>query len=84
MKLKRSRQLTQKNYLASKLLPVFLLPRASAEAMAQAPGDLLEWLKRHAWKVCIRETVSRVRIPQSPHSLVHLLLSNYPFYFFPV
>jgi hypothetical protein len=29
-------------------------------------GDLSEWLKEHAWKVCIRETVSRVRIPQSP------------------
>jgi hypothetical protein len=25
-----------------------------------------EWLKAHAWKVCIRETVSRVRIPLSP------------------
>jgi hypothetical protein len=25
-----------------------------------------EWLKEHAWKVCIRETVSRVRIPSSP------------------
>jgi hypothetical protein len=25
-----------------------------------------EWLKAHAWKVCIRETVSRVRIPLPP------------------
>ena len=24
-----------------------------------------EWLKEHAWKVCMRETVSRVRIPLS-------------------
>lgn len=31
-------------------------------------GDLSEWLKEHAWKVCIRETVSRVRIPQSPQT----------------
>ena len=30
-------------------------------------GDLSEWLKEHAWKACKRETVSRVRIPQSPH-----------------
>ena len=37
---------------------VFLLPFKK--------GDLSEWLKEHAWKVCIRETVSRVRIPQSP------------------
>jgi hypothetical protein len=25
-----------------------------------------EWSKAHAWKVCRRETVSRVRIPVSP------------------
>lgn len=30
------------------------------------PGELSEWLKEHAWKACIRETVSRVRIPHSP------------------
>ncbi len=29
-------------------------------------GEVAEWLKAHAWKVCIRETVSRVRIPLSP------------------
>jgi hypothetical protein len=29
-------------------------------------GEMSEWLKEHAWKVCIRETVSRVRIPLSP------------------
>ena len=29
-------------------------------------GDVSEWLKEHAWKVCIRETVSRVRISPSP------------------
>ncbi len=27
--------------------------------------EVSEWLKEHAWKVCIRETVSRVRIPSS-------------------
>jgi hypothetical protein len=31
-------------------------------------GELSEWLKEHAWKACIRETVSRVRIPHSPQS----------------
>src|SRR5688572_541385 len=25
-----------------------------------------EWLKEHAWKACVRETVPRVRIPFSP------------------
>jgi muramoyltetrapeptide carboxypeptidase len=29
-------------------------------------GEVAERLKAHAWKVCIRETVSRVRIPLSP------------------
>ena len=33
-------------------------------------GEVAEWSKAHAWKVCIpRETVSRVRIPLSPPSL---------------
>ena len=29
-------------------------------------GELSEWLKEHAWKACLRETVTRVRIPHSP------------------
>src|ERR1700735_5705246 len=29
-------------------------------------GGVAEWLKAHAWKVCIRATVSRVRIPLPP------------------
>ncbi len=32
----------------------------------KAHGGVAEWLKAHAWKVCIRETVSRVRIPLPP------------------
>ena len=42
--------------------PVF---RHRIDARASA-GEVAEWLKAHAWKVCIRETVSRVRIPLSP------------------
>ena len=30
------------------------------------PGEVSEWLKEHAWKVCILERVSRVRISYSP------------------
>src|SRR5271165_712289 len=30
------------------------------------PGGVAERSKAHAWKVCIRETVSRVRIPPPP------------------
>ena len=29
---------------------------------------MAEWFKAHAWKVCIRETVSGVRIPLSPQN----------------
>ena len=29
-------------------------------------GEVAEWLKAHAWKACIRVTVSGVRIPSSP------------------
>src|SRR5205085_7733696 len=29
-------------------------------------GEMAEWLKAHAWKACIGETLSRVRIPVSP------------------
>ncbi len=29
-------------------------------------GEVAEWSKAHAWKVCRRGTVSRVRIPVSP------------------
>lgn len=36
---------------------------------SQTKGEVLEWLKRHAWKACIRVTVSRVRIPSSPRIL---------------
>ena len=29
-------------------------------------GGVAEWLKAHAWKACIQETVSWVRIPSPP------------------
>ncbi len=40
-------------------------PRAPPGFLS-GPGGVAEWLKAHAWKVCIRETVSRVRIPLPP------------------
>ena len=33
-------------------------------------GEVSEWLKEHAWKVCILERVSRVRIPPSPQDFI--------------
>ena len=29
-------------------------------------GEVAEWFKAHAWKACIRSSVSWVRIPSSP------------------
>jgi hypothetical protein len=31
-----------------------------------AYGEVAEWSIAHAWKACLRETVTRVRIPLSP------------------
>jgi len=31
-----------------------------------------EWSKAHAWKVCRRGTVSRVRIPLSPPDIIDI------------
>ncbi|KPX54373.1 hypothetical protein ALQ57_101732 [Pseudomonas amygdali pv. hibisci] len=39
--------------------------------MSSRYGEVSEWLKEHAWKVCIQEIVSRVRIPPSPPYLKH-------------
>ena len=43
-----------------------VLVLAAAALYAPAYGEVAEWLKALAWKACIRETVSRVRIPLSP------------------
>ncbi len=32
----------------------------------QINGEMSEWLKEHAWKACMWETASGVRIPLSP------------------
>jgi hypothetical protein len=41
------------------------LRRYSSPASVKT-GGMAEWLKAHAWKACIRETVSWVRIPLPP------------------
>ncbi len=44
--------------------------------LKRADGGVAEWLKAHAWKVCIRETVSRVRIPLPPPINCHRATSK--------
>ena len=41
-------------------------PRGETGRREGTDGEVAEWLKAHAWKVCLRETVTRVRIPLSP------------------
>ena len=41
-------------------------------------GSVAEWSKAHAWKVCRRGTVSRVRIPiDPPYFIIFLILFNF-------
>jgi hypothetical protein len=47
-------------------LAALALERSARGRHKQRAGQVAEWLKAHAWKVCIRETVSRVRIPPCP------------------
>jgi hypothetical protein len=41
-------------------LCVGILPAFSTQ------GEMAEWLKAHAWKACLGETLTWVRIPLSP------------------
>lgn len=40
--------------------------RTAPRNLFRVAGGMAEWLKAHAWKACIRATVSRVRIPLPP------------------
>jgi hypothetical protein len=42
------------------------LQKSSCPFKRVASGEMAEWLKAHAWKACVRETVPWVRIPLSP------------------
>ncbi len=42
------------------------LAKSASALQERPPGEMAEWLKAHAWKACVRETVPWVRIPLSP------------------
>jgi hypothetical protein len=50
----------------SGLLARARLAKAVAPLQDRRSGEMAEWLKAHAWKACVRETVPWVRIPLSP------------------
>src|SRR6185436_7358868 len=41
-------------------------PSEPSRARGESRGEMSEWLKEHAWKACVGETLPRVRIPLSP------------------
>jgi hypothetical protein len=41
-------------------------PIKSKEQFPKNAGEMAEWLKAHAWKACLGETLTWVRIPLSP------------------
>jgi hypothetical protein len=51
-----------------------VLSPSPASLKGARDGGVAERLKAHAWKVCMRETVSRVRIPPPPPVVVCNLL----------
>src|SRR4029079_14957225 len=53
-----------------------LLAKTVLARQDRASGEMAEWLKAHAWKACVRETVPWVRIPLSPPSHQPKVLSR--------
>src|SRR5438067_1814154 len=51
--------------IAASIFPANL-PEGRTPAVCERRGGMAEWLKAHAWKACIRATVSWVRIPLPP------------------
>src|SRR5579859_7726117 len=47
------------------------------ERVPTCAGEMAEWLKAHAWKACLGETLTWVRIPLSP-PFKHSAVSNQP------
>ena len=50
-------------------LPTKLIENGKLNQSACTCGEMAEWLKAHAWKACLGETLTRVRIPVSPPAL---------------
>ncbi len=52
------------------------LSLACKSAETDALGGVAEWLKAHAWKACLRETVTWVRIPLPPPMSVSQMFAS--------
>ena len=67
---------TRSVHTGSWLFSPDLLPFAVRARYKPSNGEVAEWSKAHAWKVCRRETVSWVRIPPSPPLALEKLFSR--------
>ena len=45
---------------------LLVLNRCFSNSFLISAGEMAEWLKAHAWKACLGETLTWVRIPLSP------------------
>src|SRR3990172_2452364 len=43
-----------------------------SQTLDSKDGEMSEWLKEHAWKACVGETLPWVRIPLSPPAFARL------------
>ena len=53
------------------------LAKSALPLQERASGEMAEWLKAHAWKACVRETVPWVRIPLSPPAIFEAPFSRH-------
>ena len=72
----RLRQLRRR--MAPKALGLSLPGRGLYCRRRNILGGMAEWLKAHAWKACIRETVSWVRIPLPPPDVAVGMIRSQP------
>src|SRR3979490_2270580 len=55
---------------------VFCLKKSARACKRGCVGGMAEWLKAHAWKACVRETVPWVRIPLPPPAALTSIFSR--------
>src|SRR4026209_2998372 len=63
----------QRTYYATRVTPGLSSQAncAKDEVYDLRDGEMSEWLKEHAWKACVGETLPWVRIPLSPPAFAH-------------
>ena len=63
---------------SKKAVPAYKVVSLCASRESGA-GEMAEWLKAHAWKACLLERVTWVRIPLSPPYFQRVSVRHLPF-----